>query len=66
MISLLKRSELHLDSARIVVYLTALRNLVAFVLRQKVALIVAAVDVLDSLTRRMLQRLPVRLMRVHR
>ena len=64
MISLLKRSELHLDSARIVVYLAALRNLVAFVLRQKVAL-VAAIDVLDRLARRMLQCLSVRLMRVH-
>ena len=65
MISLLKRRELHLDSARIVVYLAALRNLVALVLGQKVALVVAAVDVLDCLTRRMLQWLSVRLMRLH-
>ena len=50
MISLLERRELHLDSARIVVYLAALRDLVALVLRQEVALVVAAVDVLDCLT----------------
>ena len=65
MISLLKRSELHLDPAWVVVYLATLRNLVAFVLRENVALVVAAIDILDRLTRRMLQYLSVRLMRIH-
>lgn len=64
MTSMLKRSELHVDSDGIVVDLAALRHLVAFVLRQKGPLV--AVDILVSLTCRMLQRLSVRWMRLHR
>lgn len=59
-VPLLERRKLDINNV-VVVDLTALCYLVALVLREEVALIVTTVDILHRLTRRVLQRLAVRL-----